>query len=637
MNARSAQLIRSAQSGASSKPLPRWLAHLLLWRVSSPLWQEIVVGAALAALSILLRVALLGATYKITYVTFWPFVALAAPVGRPPMGFTIIAFTAAYVHAWQVPLASTEDYYELLIYVGSGVAIVLVNDALMRACASAQSDHKRGESFRASLVQSSNDAIITKSLDGVVTSWNPAAKRLFGYEASEIVGRPVTLLFPPERAEEELEILARIRRGELVEHFETVRLTKDGRSLDVSITISPIFGEDDMIVGASKILRDITKQKQTSDALRASEERLRCALEGANAGAWQRDYVEGVMEWSPRFFEMHGLDPNLQTPSCDLWYKSMFVEDTAQVKRGLTEAIDSGVSDYSGRYRVQTPDAETRWIEIFGRLFRDLQGGLHRSAGIAIDVTERHNVVEALTKSNADLERANENLKRFSSIAAHDLQEPLRKIEQFSDLFGKEFGAQVDSDGAFYLSIMQDSARRMRALINGLLAFSRAGNRPLTMAQIDMDKMMQRVLFNCSSAIEESRAQVRLSSLPPLIGDEGLVEHLFQNLLSNALKYAKSGVAPRIELVGRVEEQATTISVVDEGVGIAPEHHSVVFEPFTRLNPREKVKGAGIGLAFCRTVCERHDWRLTVASALGAGATFSITAPKNQEAPRNDI
>jgi light-regulated signal transduction histidine kinase (bacteriophytochrome) len=332
---------------------------------------------------------------------------------------------------------------------------------------------------------------------------------------------------------------------------------------------------------------------------------------------------------------MHGLDPTSDTPSQGLWYDRVHVGDKAEAQRELQSAIDGGASEYNGRYRVLTPDGDTRWIETFGRIERDPQGGLRRVVGIAIDATERHRVVETLTKLNADLERANDSLKKFSSIAAHDLQEPLRKIEQFGDLISKECSGQINSDGEFYLSIMKDAARRMRALINGLLAFSRAGNRALSMAEINMDKLMQRVLLNCSSAIEETRAQVRVDDFPPLFGDESLVEHLFQNLISNALKYAKPGVAPRIEVTARADDEAMILSVVDDGVGIAPEHHDIIFEPFTRLNPREKVKGAGIGLAFCRTVCERHDWRLTVASALGAGATFSVTAPKKES--RHDV
>jgi signal transduction histidine kinase len=167
----------------------------------------------------------------------------------------------------------------------------------------------------------------------------------------------------------------------------------------------------------------------------------------------------------------------------------------------------------------------------------------------------------------------------------------------------------------------------MRALINDLLAFSRAGHRPLTVAPIETNDLTQRVLSACSAAIEEANARIEVGPLPPLVGDERLVESLFQNLISNAIKYRKPDMAPSLTVKARREADAVVYDFSDDGIGIAPEHQQIIFEPFTRLNAREAMKGTGIGLAFCRTVCERHGWRLTVSSELGVGSTFSVVVP----------
>jgi light-regulated signal transduction histidine kinase (bacteriophytochrome) len=232
--------------------------------------------------------------------------------------------------------------------------------------------------------------------------------------------------------------------------------------------------------------------------------------------------------------------------------------------------------------------------------------------------------------ANKNLLRANDSLKKFSSIAAHDLQEPLRKVEQYGDLLQMEYGERFEGDGVFYIQVMRDSARRMRALINALLNFSRAANRELTMQPIDMNEVMKQASIACAAAIEETGAQIQIDALPPLCGDAVLVTQVFQNLIINAIKYAKPGRRPMIHVGGGGSPHNVSIYVRDEGIGIDPEHQDIIFEAFTRLNTREKVKGAGIGLAFCRTVCERHGWRLDVKSERDKGSVFCVTATRQR-------
>ncbi len=162
----------------------------------------------------------------------------------------------------------------------------------------------------ATIVESSGDAIVSKDLNGVIASWNQAAERLFGYTAEETIGKPITLLIPPERRDEEQGILERIRRGERIEHYETVRRRKDGSLLDISLTVSPIRDTKGNIVGASKIARDITRRKRVEVALRESEQRLRLATQTGKLGVWDWDVVTNRISWSDSLYAIHGVRPD---------------------------------------------------------------------------------------------------------------------------------------------------------------------------------------------------------------------------------------------------------------------------------------------------------------------------------------
>src|SRR5260370_28026964 len=161
----------------------------------------------------------------------------------------------------------------------------------------------------AAIVQSSDDAVIAKDLNGIITSWNSSAERIFGYSEQEVLGKPIALIIPPELQPEELEILRRLRAGERIDHFETVRVAKGGKRILVSLTISPVKDSSGRIECASKIARDITRIKQVERALRESEQRMRFCLEAASSGTWDWDIESGSVRWSAEMERIHGQEP----------------------------------------------------------------------------------------------------------------------------------------------------------------------------------------------------------------------------------------------------------------------------------------------------------------------------------------
>ena len=356
----------------------------------------------------------------------------------------------------------------------------------------------------ASIVESSNDAVFSKNLDAVVTSWNRGAERMFGFSAEEIVGRPIAAIVPDELLYEIPRIMEQIRRGERIEHYETVRRTRAGDTLNVSIAVSPLHDPLGRITGASVISRDITER------VRAAE-------------------------------------------------------------------------------RLAELNAELR-------------------------------------KSNETLILTNQDLERFAFIASHDLQEPLRMITAYSQLLIKSFSGQLDNDASMFVSYIVDGTKRMRDLLADLLEYTAIRGPQDEFPQIvDLNLVMEHVRQNLKPAIDETQAVVTSDSLPSLHAHPAHFQPLFQNLVSNAIKY-RGECPPRIHVSAEKVDGQLRFSVSDNGVGIEPEYHDLIFGLFKRLHGK-KIPGTGVGLAICQRIVERYGGRIWVESQAGQGATFLFSLP----------
>jgi PAS domain S-box-containing protein len=268
---------------------------------------------------------------------------------------------------------------------------------------------KLGEEVRerlAAVVDSSDDAIISKTLNGTVVDWNPGAEKVFGYSAAEIVGKPILVLLPPERIHEESDILARIKRGESVDHFETVRVRKDGTNIDVSVTISPIRDSNGAIVGASKIARDITERKKAEEALREKERSLSESQRIAHIGSWSYDLKVPAARivWSDELYRLYGVSSDTFVPTMESLLSLIVCEDRSPIQEWVA-ACASGGKPAEMDFRILLPDGTVRVFRCCGELQCDSDNQPTRMVGTAQDITERSLQDEALRKSEAFLEQ----------------------------------------------------------------------------------------------------------------------------------------------------------------------------------------------------------------------------------------
>jgi PAS domain S-box-containing protein len=246
----------------------------------------------------------------------------------------------------------------------------------------------------AAIVESSDDAIIGKTLDGVITSWNRAAERIFGYAAAEAIGQPIHIIIPPDRREEEDRILRQLRNEGHIEHYETLRQKKDGTLIDVSLAISPIKDGQGHLIGASKIARDITERKRLEQSLRTSEERLRLSHQVTGVGAWEWNGVTNEVFWSPEYREIYGLGAE-EEPSFEKGMAVVVEEDREGIHRAISQALESG-EEFTSEHRIRHPQKGLRWVQATGRTVNDKRQTVARMIGLVRDVTERKQAEQEL-------------------------------------------------------------------------------------------------------------------------------------------------------------------------------------------------------------------------------------------------
>ena len=648
-------------------------------------------------------------------------------------------------------------------------------------------ERKRAEEMRerlAAIAEYSDDAIISKDVSGMITAWNRGAERIFGYSSTEVLGKPLLILLPPERRNEEADILARIQRGESIEHFETIRVRKDGTHFDASVTISPIRDGGGAIVGASKIARDVTQRKRTEEALRESEERFETMANGIPQLAHMAG-ADGVFSWyNQRWYKYTGttpeqmegwgwqsvIDPAMLPKVMERWQASiatgepfdmefplrgadgtfrtflnrvMPLKDSEghvvrwfgtntdisehkaaqellaaqaqelSVSREALEAqtrmfklvLDSMgegliAADPDGHFLIWNDSAKKlmgrdasdlpteRWtpyyevflsdgitpcppdrlplvralhgesvqvemmvqhpgpargvfLEVSARPLKDNDGNLGGGVAVLRDITERkaaERQIQTLNQSlegrvierTAELKVANEELEAFTYSVSHDLRAPIRHISGFAKIVGEKFRSSLPAEAHEHLQLIVQAAQRMGQMVDEMLKLARLGRQALEVETTGLTSLTADVVALLAPEIEGRQVKWKIDDLPFVECDPILMRQVFQNLISNALKYSRPRFPAVIEIGQTEKDGEKVIFVKDNGVGFDMKYSGKLFGVFQRMHLAEEFEGNGIGLATVERIIKKHGGRVWVEAEMDRGATFYFTLGRGE-------
>jgi two-component system cell cycle sensor histidine kinase/response regulator CckA len=502
-------------------------------------------------------------------------------------------------------------------------------------------ERKRVEEQRlrlASIVDSSEDAIFSKTLDGTIVSWNAGAEKLFGYTADEIVGKSVSLLLPPERLHELPGILERIQAGVRLEHYEVTRMRKDGRRVDISMTISPIRDSMGVLIGNCGIARDITSRKQAETALRQSEERFRLAIQATNDAIWDIDLETGVVSWNDTYSRLYGRPPET-ADSWEWWIDRIHPEDRERTVGELREAIRGRASSWICEYRFLRVDGEWAYINDRAYIARDASGKAWRVIGTMQDLTTRKNAETELRRAHEET-LARQKLESIGVLAggiAHDFNNLLGGILAQAELAATELAeGSAPNDTILRISTM---ASRGAEIVRQLMIYS------------GQDKAAPEEALNVSRLVEEMLELLKVSitkhaametdlkhDIPAVRGSASQLRQIIMNLVINAseavgeksgkIKVTTSHIAlPRDSrpagLFDLPAGDYAKFEVSDTGGGMTDEVQAKIFDPFFTT----KFAGRGLGLAVVQGIVRDHGGAINLVSAPGQGTTIGIYLP----------
>ena len=278
-------------------------------------------------------------------------------------------------------------------------------------------------------------------------------------------------------------------------------------------------------------------------------------------------------------------------------------------------------------------DGEIRNWHVSAEMVRDPRTDAPAVWVVINDVTDVIRAFEAVEVKNRQLEHSNQELTQFASVAAHDLQEPLRKVRAFGDRLASTQGERLDEKGRDYLSRMQNAAARMQTLIDDLLSMSRVTTKAQPFEIVDLNEVAREVVIDLSERIEEEGATIKIGDLPVVKAEPTQMRQLFQNLIGNSLKYRRDDLAPLVRVWSTDDAwDRWTVNFEDNGIGFSDESAEKIFEVFERLVGRSEYPGNGVGLAICRKIVDRHGGEIKAVGRPGRGATFSVALPKERMA-----
>ncbi len=489
--------------------------------------------------------------------------------------------------------------------------------------AQAKSEFNNLKNDYLSVFENANDPIlIFEPENEIILEANESAAKLYGISKEELIGKSLKDFSKnPKRGERKIEKI--LKEGKAIK-FETEQFTKTGKTLFLEVKASAIN-----YLGKKAILtinHDLTKRKKHENELEKDIARLEMAQKIARFGNWDWDLETDRIKLSGELNTILGFE-NTEI-SVKQFLKIVCKEDKESVKDNL-EKMRLGKGEMNMDFGIKLQSGEIVYLYALGKVLFDKDNLPKKVFGIFHDITSRKLMEKTLRVSIENLERSNQDLEMFAYVVSHDLKDPLHLITNFFKLFSRRYKGKIDQKADDYIENIQAAVTRMHKLIQGLLAYSRITTRGKSFETNDANLILEDAISNLELNIEKANANVKAEKLPVIVCDEIQISQMFQNLISNAIKFADKN-DPEIIISYKENDDEFIFSVSDNGIGILPKYYKRIFEIFQRLHTEEEFEGTGIGLSICKKIADRHGGKIWVESEPGKGSTFYFTLPKRE-------
>lgn len=476
------------------------------------------------------------------------------------------------------------------------------------------------------LMESAADAMLIADATGRIRVANSGMERLFGYRRDELLALTVEDLIPERlrdtHAAERARYAQQPRRRPMGEGLQLHGRRKDGSEFPVDVSLSPLEGPEGLLVLAT--IHDISRRKEAERALAESEARLRAVVETAVDAIVVIDTRGTIEAFNPAAERMFGYcAAEAIGKNVALLMPSPYREEHDGYIRRFLATGERRIIGIGREVLGRRKDGSIFPIEL--AVSETRAGGRHFFTSIIHDISARKQAEERQAQLIQELQAANEELRNFAYVVSHDLKAPLRAIGSLADWLNTDYAERLDEEGREHLRLLMNRVRRMDALIEGILEYSRIGRVRETVAAVDLNELLREVI---DLLHPPPHVRVTIETvLPTLRAERTRLAQVFQNLLSNAIKYLDK---PEGDIrIGCAEEgEAWRFSVSDNGPGIEPRHHERIFLLFQTLQSRDRVEGTGVGLALVKKIVELYGGRVWLESTPSRGSTFFFTLPR---------
>lgn len=488
-----------------------------------------------------------------------------------------------------------------------------------------------------------DDAIVGFTKDFIISYWSKGAELELGYNSQEVVGKSLEVLVPSNRLGEFLNKMETVKNGEVIENLETSRIHKDGHTVDVSITISPVYDNNQSFVGAVGIYKDISEKIKLKNKLRKFEERARTALEGGLFGIWEFDISNKRLIHLNNWNGILGYDENEIPDNIESWAELIHLDDINDVSRLFHEHFDKG--EYLVEYRIKCKENKYKWIRTKGRVFEySDEGKPLRIVGTNEDITDRKLIEQELKEKNTQLEllriqaeEANNAKSQFLVNMSHEIKTPMNGILGILQLLEL---SNTNKEQRRYIKVLRESSNILSAIINDLLDMSKIElksmqirNEPFDLKET-INGIYDYLLLVANYKGLEAGFYLDSSIDYHIIGDELRLKQILTNLISNGVKFTDKGyVSFKINRIFSDENiEEIEFQIKDSGIGIEDKFKDEIFQSFSQgdLSTKKKYAGTGLGLAISKELANLMNGDIRFESTVGKGSTFYFTCKFNR-------